>query len=214
MITIERNIDMVPGGEPVIIHLSQYDDDFTIVFTLYSRHGGFTIANGTTAEIRGTKSDGNGFSADCTISGNTVTVTGDKQMTAVSGKQIFELCLFSNEKELNTANFVLDVERAAMDMDTIESDSKIVEAYRIMDRTDEIIAAANLAKTSADSVAADKEVVIQAKTEAVDAANTAPTTVEDFPDQVAAAKAEIADQLADAKEDFTEFYDEKVAVVD
>lgn len=29
MITVERNIDMVPGGEPVTIHLSQYDGDFT-----------------------------------------------------------------------------------------------------------------------------------------------------------------------------------------
>lgn len=222
MRTIQRTLDMVPGMVPQVIKVSQYDDDFQIVFDLYSHEDTFTVPSGTTAEVRGTKRDGNGFSADCALSSKTVnqttvyevTVTGDKQMTAVSGDQIFEIMLINGTKELNSANFILHIERAAMDMDTIVSDSKIVEAYRITDRTDEIIAAANLAKTSCDSVAADKIVVVQARNETVDAAELATSTVEDFPDQVAAAKQEIADQLEDSKEEFTEFYDEKVAIVD
>ena len=222
MRTINRSLDMVPGMVPQVIKVGQYDDDFQILFELYSHEDTFTVPSGTTAEVRGTKRDGNGFSADCTVSSKTVnqvtiytvTVSGDKQMTAVKGDQIFEILLINSGRELSSANFILHVERAAMDMDTIVSDSKIVEAYRITDRTNEIIAAANLAKTSCDSVAADRAVVEEARQEAVSAANTATTTVEDFPDQVAAAKKDIADQLADAKEDFTEFYDEKVAVVD
>jgi hypothetical protein len=55
MITINSQLDMTPGAIPVVIHRSQYDSDFSIVFTLFARTGDFTIASGTTAKVRGTK---------------------------------------------------------------------------------------------------------------------------------------------------------------
>ena len=117
-------LDMVPGGIPLSIHLSQYDSDVQLVFQLYASQGTLAIPDtGVTAQIRGTKLDGNGISADCTFevidSVPTVTVQMTKQMTAIAGKNTFELVLKatsgSSEYSLPSANFYLEVERAALD---------------------------------------------------------------------------------------------------
>lgn len=144
MITYQEKIDMSPGGVPLVIHVNQYDQDFSIIFALYTSKGTLTVESSTTAKIRGTKTDGTGFSANVTIdiSAKTVTVTGDQQMTAVPGRCIYELTLTKSNKEVNTANFILDVEPAALDRNTIVSESKIMELLDVTDRADAIIAAA------------------------------------------------------------------------
>ena len=129
MITHARKIDMYPASVPVVVHLSQYDDDFTLEFTMFSSVGEFTVETGTTAKIRGTKKDGNGYSANAAINTTQkkVTVTGNQQMTAIAGRNVYELVLTRNNKVLSTANFILDVEPAAMDANTVESESVIQE---------------------------------------------------------------------------------------
>lgn len=129
MITHARKIDMYPASVPVVVHLSQYDDDFTLEFTMFSSVGAFTVETGTTAKIRGTKKDGKGYSANATINTTQkkVTVTGNQQMTAIAGRNVYELVLTRNNKVLSTANFILDVEPAAMDANTVESESVIQE---------------------------------------------------------------------------------------
>ena len=171
MITKTYQLDMHSGGVPVVVHLSQYDSDFSLVFNLYSSSGTFTVESGTTAAIRGTKSDGMGYSVNATldISNKKVTVAGDQQMTAVAGKQTFELTLTRNNKELNTANFILDVERAALDKDTLASDSVIKELVNVIDRTDELIATAR-------QIDSDKQIIAGYKTDAQTAASNAATS--------------------------------------
>ena len=151
MITHTYELDMVPGGVQVVVHLSQYDDDFSLVFNLFARTGTLSVPNGTSVRIRGTKLDGTGYFR--TLSGSygsislsdptrpVVTVNGDKQMTAVAGAQIFELSLIYNNKELSTANFVIWVERAALDKDTVPSTSELRELISYIDQASEIIAA-------------------------------------------------------------------------
>ena len=80
-ITKTNRLSMTGGGVPMIVRLSQYDADFTLIFELYSTDGTFTIPSGTTAEVRGTKNDGKGYSASATldITNKKVTVTGDQQ---------------------------------------------------------------------------------------------------------------------------------------
>lgn len=169
MITYVSKLDMRPGSVAPVLHVSQYDSDFQINFDLWASSGDFVIESGTTATVRGTKLDGNGYSAECVLDGKRVTVAGHIQMTAIAGQQVFEITLHKGDKELNSANFILDVERAAMDKDTFTSDSDILEAYAIVDRTDEIIAAANLAAQS----------VAQIQQDAEDARNAAQSTAED-----------------------------------
>ena len=153
MITINTKIDIIPKGVMPVIHLSQYDSDFTLTFTIYSSEGTLTLPSGTTAMIRGTKSDGNGYDADCTISDNVVTVTGDVQMTAAAGINIYEIVLTKSDKELCTMNFVLDVERAAMDIDTITSESVLKEIDAVIASVGDAEAAASAAEAAAEAAA-------------------------------------------------------------
>ena len=87
MITHSHRLDMVPGGVPVVVNVSQYDDDFAIAFALYARTGTLTYPAGTTAEIRGTKTDGHAYSATAAVSNGVVTVSGHKQMTATETEE-------------------------------------------------------------------------------------------------------------------------------
>ena len=50
MLTRTYELDMVPGGVPLSIHLSQYDSDVTLVFQLFSSQGSLDIpVSGVTA---------------------------------------------------------------------------------------------------------------------------------------------------------------------
>lgn len=150
MITLTQKLNVVSIGVPPIIHLSQYDSDFSLVFELYASTGDFTLPSGTTAEIRGTKADGNGYDADATVSGTTITVTGDEQMTAAAGCNVFEIALYKSGKRLNTINFILQVEHAALDADTITSESVLKELNAIIEGAATATQAAQDADAAAD----------------------------------------------------------------
>lgn len=154
MRTLTQPLNMSPGGIPPVIHVSQYDSDFTIVFTLFSTVGGFTIESGTTAMVRGTKSSGTGYSADAAIniSAKTVTVTGNQQMTAAAGQNIFEIVLKKNNKEISSKNFILLCERAALDADTITDDTVLRELNAIIEGAETATRAADRAEAAAASI--------------------------------------------------------------
>ena len=136
-ITLYAKLDMTPGAVPTVVHRSQYDSDFTLVFSLYTRTGDFVIASGTTARMRGTKTTGTGYSVPVTldVSAKTVTVTGDQQMTAAAGSNIFEIVLYQGDLEICSSNFILQVERAAMDADTITDETVVPELEHLEEYT-------------------------------------------------------------------------------
>lgn len=142
-LTIQHPLDVYPGGVQKPVRLKQYSDDFEIVFSLYASRGEFTLESGTTAAIRGRKPDGNVYSEDAVIDieGKTVTVTGDVQITAVSGRAFFEIVLENDGKELGSINCPFDIYDSAADKDDITSDSVVRELQAVMDQADEIIAA-------------------------------------------------------------------------
>lgn len=187
MLTIERSLNIYAAGIPQIISLSQYDDDFQLVFTLYTSEGEFTIPSGTTAEVMGTKVDGNGYSASASISGSTVTVTGNKQMTACAGRNVYEIVLTKSGKRLATVNFILKVERAALDADTIQSETVLKELNAIIDSAETSTQAAAEAAASAAAAAES------ARTLTIDQTLTQNG-------QAADAKA-VGDEISDLKED-------------
>lgn len=173
--TITSKLNISPGGMPPVIKVGQYDDDFSIVFNMYAVNPvTWTLASGTTAKVRGTKTDGTGYSADCSIntSNKTVTVSGNKQMTAAHGACIYEIVFYSSSKELSSANFILLVERAALDVDTIPSESRIAEIQEIGEKADQIIAAyRNLQFDSTPTAGSTKAVTSQGIKAAIDALN-------------------------------------------
>lgn len=190
MLTIERSLNIYAAGIPQIISLSQYDDDFQLVFTLYTSEGEFTIPSGTTAEVMGTKVDGNGYSASASISGSTVTVTGNKQMTACAGRNVYEIVLTKSGKRLATVNFILKVERAALDADTIQSETVLKELNAIIDSAETSTQAAAEAAASAAAAAES------ARTLTID-----PTLTQSG--QAADAKA-VGDEISGLKEDISQ----------
>ena len=159
MITINTILDMRPGAVPKIIHLSQYDSDFSLVFRLHASFGTLNIESGTTAEIRGTKKSGTGYSASATLNttNNTVTVAGDAQMTAVAGQNIYEIVLTKNNKVLGSANFILLVERAALDADTITDATVLRNLEAIVEGAETATQAAEDAEDAADRAEAAAE---------------------------------------------------------
>lgn len=156
MITYTNSLDFCPGGVPLFVRLSQYDSNFSLVFNCFSHKGDFTVENGSTAVFREHKPDGNVISIDATVSGTTVTLTPSadnaKQMTAIKGHCECEISLQKNGKELSSANFVLLVEKAPVDIDTVQSDSVIRELYDVADRADEILEGAQLVKDAVEDL--------------------------------------------------------------
>ena len=162
MRTLTQPLNMSPGGIPPVIHVSQYDSDFTIVFTLFSTVGDFTIESGTTAMVRGTKSSGTGYSADATIniSAKTVTVTGNQQKTAAAGQNVLEITLLKGNKEISSKNFILLCERAALDADTITDESVLKELNAIIESADTATQAAEEAEDAADRAEAAAQTLV------------------------------------------------------
>ena len=211
-------LDMVPGGIPLSIHLSQYDSDVLLVFRLYASQGTLMIPeSGVVAQIRGTKLDGNGISADCTLeivdSVPVVSVQVTKQMTAIAGKNTFEIVLkaigVTTEYDLPSANFYLEVERAALDYDTLESKSEIKEIEEILSDADGIIEALHVSKetqermaalteraeTAAESAEISAENVAAAKDETIAARDEAVAAVTGFNDTVNSATSAALESL-------------------
>lgn len=144
MLNYPIDLDVSAGAVPAVIHLKQYQTDVQLVFRLYTTVGTLSIGNVSDCSIRGTKSDGNGFSASASYSSSNQTVTFrvTSQMTAVYGKQPFELTLTDSTGKMITATFYLDIKRAALDGNTI-SNSVIRELINALDHTDEILQAYN-----------------------------------------------------------------------
>lgn len=146
MLTYNVDLDVSAGAVPAVIYLKQYQTDVQLVFKLYTTVGTLSIGSTSDCSIRGTKSDGNGFSASATYSSSNQTVTFrvTSQMTAVYGKQPFELTLTDSTGKMITATFYLDIKRAALDGSTVSA-SEIRELVNALDHTSEILEAYNLA---------------------------------------------------------------------
>lgn len=169
-------LDVTPGGEPQVIHVSQYDaGSRTFEFELCSpeRDTEFEIPAGATAEIKGTKPDGNAFSYDVSIEDGAVIVPLTEQMAAVAGRVPSKITILKNDKKLLTEKFVFLVDRAAMDKDTVSSESELKEFATIMEDPSQIVTAAREA-TAAKTAALEAQTAAEnARSEAVEAKNDA-----------------------------------------
>lgn len=181
MIRYTYDLDVVPNehnGHPLVVKLNQYDSNVILDFRLFASRGEFELEEGTTAQIRGTKTDGNGISVDVDITDAVVTVPVTQQMTACPGDNRFEVVLRSAEKELNTANFILRVEASALDKDTIPSESVIRELVNVIDRTDEIIEAARTSDEAKERIIELEASASEAKERAIEEAAVARESAE------------------------------------
>lgn len=116
MITQTYALNLIPGGVPIRVPCSQYDNGSrTIVFKLYNGSEGFANS-GVTGRIDGTRVDGVAFQTTATISGGTATWVISLDMTASAGEHNAELVITdTGGNVLGTKNFIIEVEPRAKD---------------------------------------------------------------------------------------------------
>lgn len=125
-------LDVVPGGLPSIINVSQFDEGSrTLHINLYASSGEFEIPAGSTAKVQGTKRDKKGFSYSAELSGTEVVCDVTQNMTAIAGRVYCEVVIENGEDVLATANFILMVKQAAFGTDTDISDSDLPDFYEL-----------------------------------------------------------------------------------
>lgn len=191
-----------------VVYASQYDNQTdALVFKLYNGDVTYSVPGGTAVLINGTKPiyDGEvtGFSySAASISGNTVVCNVTTQMTAVVGDVLCELRLRTATQIIGSINFILRVEKAALNDDTVLSETEIP----LIEQAVEI--AANLAdyiQTATDAAetatAAAEDAADSAAQAAVDAANvnaqySALETVKSNANAAAQAAEDAADALS------------------
>lgn len=162
----EYDLNLIPGSVPQIIKINQYDKGIPFQFTIYQGEKKFSIPDGSTVLLTGTKPDGLGFTYSCTFSGAVVSVTIGDQVAVLSGNVWAELTITSGDSvRLGTANFTFCVEPAALKDDTAVSDSDFPEIIKAVNNigaaqksadaaADKASDAASSAKASADSATA------------------------------------------------------------
>lgn len=159
-------LNLVPGGVMKMVHVNQADKNIDIQFQIMNGNQPYNIPEGWTGTIRGTKGDAFGYSAAVTVTAgsNVVTVHLKEQLTAVAGfGNIFELVFASTSAKVSTENFILAVERSALNDETVISESDLVYANQVLNQLQSVAAVnqqvlqnkANIATETATRAAAD-----------------------------------------------------------
>lgn len=153
MITQHYMIDLIPAGDPVVVHVSQYDKLARILaFDLYTGGVAFEPPAGATAQIRGTKPDGTVFNYAMTVDGIAVSIPIPQQMALVAGDVPCEIQIVGDGgAQIGTANFLLKVERSALDEEAAESSPDIPLFEQL---TQQAMEAASDAEASAEDAQA------------------------------------------------------------
>lgn len=111
-------LDITPGAIPQMVNVSEYDENREYTVTLIDEGGVYQIPSGTTATVEGTIGN-SGFSANATISGNTITFTLSESMTAKAGDVWCKIKLTKDSKPIQSCAFILRCDRAGVEADTV-----------------------------------------------------------------------------------------------
>ena len=184
-------LNMIPGSVMPVVYASQYDKQTNaLIFDLYNGDLPFPVPSGAAVLINGTKPpvDGEltGFSySAASISGNRVVCNVTQQMTAVPGAVLCELRIRTETQIIGSINFILRVERAALNDDTVLSETDIPLIEQAID------IAANLEEYIQQTLDASAAAVQAAEdaTEARDRSEVINTNVEEIYDDLTGATA-------------------------
>ena len=116
MITKEIKVWIgTPKGIIPPVKLSQYDTEWQFIFTVYKDDTVWSLSNVGTVVMTGVKEDGTVFVYEGTVSGSTVIVDCNEQVSSAAGRVECEL-RFSNTagRLISTANFAFLVEQAPL----------------------------------------------------------------------------------------------------
>lgn len=168
MITQTYKIDLVPHGEPVVVHVSQYDvDGRTLAFELFNGGVAYNVPATVSAMLTGTKPDGTGFMYNMDADGNTVSLDIPQQVSILAGDVPAEIQLADGTAKIGSANFIIRVERAAFDEETAVSETDL-PAFEALVQD---------AETYAQDAAGEADAAAQSALDAQDAADAAAALI-------------------------------------
>ena len=111
-------LDITPGAIPLVVNVSEYDENRQYTVTLIDEGGVYSIPSGTTAKVEGSIG-GNAFSEPATVSGNTITFTLSESMTALAGDVWCKIKLEKDSKPIQTCAFILRCDKAGAEAGTV-----------------------------------------------------------------------------------------------
>lgn len=151
-LTQKYKLDMTPGSIPPVVHLSQYDKTERVLeFELYAQSEPYEVPSGALVQIMGTKPDHTGFSYACLATRSVVTAQVHDQMTVCAGRYPGEIRVSQGGKIISSANFSIDVERAALADDTQISKTELPRIEKAAEAYDDALISKNAAAQSARS---------------------------------------------------------------
>ena len=160
MITQKINVNLIPGGIKPRVNVSQYDyGSRTLEISLYNGTVPFNVPAGADVIIQGTKKDGRGFQYEnLDFENNVVTCDITQQMTVFEDEVATELVIVTgtgdNKQQLATANFIINVEPAALRDDVVVSETDIPAIQTLPEAMAEVRAA--VIATAADVIATNR----------------------------------------------------------
>ena len=180
------NLELIPKGVPPIVHVSQYDKGQTWTITVTEDGIPFSIPAGTSVTVQGIKPDNTGFQYSGTASDSVVTFIVQQQMTVLAGEYDCELVLVNGNDQVATINFLLMVEAAALDDETIISETELplieqaAELGAVIDTyAQQIHADAQAAASAVATTAASEANAAASETAAASSATTATQAADD-----------------------------------
>lgn len=159
-------LDFVRTDYPAIVPVKQYDNGVRVLeVKLVSGGVAYTIPDGFSVRISGTRPDKQGFYMDATsTNGNAATFAVTGAMTAAAGRTFCDVELSNADGEIvRSASLVLDVKPAAMQAETEEGSAE----YQALDE------ALKLASASAASAKMAASTATEKSTAAIEAAEKA-----------------------------------------
>ena len=115
-------LNLVPGEVPPMAHVTQDDVGREIQLVLIDGDTPFTLSSSYTYSLHGTKPSGTGFAYDdivTVVNQNTLEFKTTAQMTVAEGPVRCGLIIYSGDEHIETLNFILMVQRAALGAETI-----------------------------------------------------------------------------------------------
>ena len=199
------NLELIPKGVPPIIHVSQYDKGQTWTITVTENGIPFSIPANTSVTVQGTKPDATGFQYSGTASNSVVTFIVQQQMTVLAGEYDCELVLVNGNDQVATINFILDVEAAALNNETIISETELplieqaAELGAVIDTyAQQIHADAETAASAVSTTAASEANAASSATAAASSASTATQASDDALASQTAASSSASDAASSA----------------
>ena len=213
MITERKaRLNLIPGGVPPVIHVSQYDTAEKVSFELWEGMKKFQKPSGASAKIEMTKPDKKGIRKDCTYAADgTIEVDLETQMTCVAGAVRSKIVIYDATGQIGTAAFILSVDPAGLADGTVVSESDLPDLREIYEQASKVEEKAKEAASSAEAAQSSASAAAGSAKAAGESEEAAEGSAGNAADSAAAAKksennAAGSAQMAKEKADTAESY--------